>query len=91
MSNITPKKAFVVAILTLIKLFIEFLNVGENSKYVLPDNGLKTEVLIYSASIDSITQLYSSLIQWSILYKIYWKDLSNIYLELITVLVVQLK
>ena len=39
--------------------------------YVLPDNGQKTETLTYSASIDSITRLDPSLMQLSILDKIY--------------------
>ena len=59
--------------------------------YVLPDNGQKTETLTYSASIDSITRLDPSLMQLSILDKIYWKDLLIIFLELIIVLVVELK
>ena len=59
--------------------------------YVLPDNGHKTETLTYSASIDSITRLDPSLMQLSILDKIYWKDLLIIFLELIIVLVVELK
>ena len=66
-------------LIILIKPFTEFL-----------DNELKIEILTYSTSIDLITQLDSSLIQLSILYKIYWKDLSRIYWELITVLVVEL-
>ena len=59
--------------------------------YVLPDNGQKTETLTYSASIDSITRLDPSLMQLSILDKIYWKDLLIIFLESIIVLVVELK
>ena len=37
--------------------------------YVLPDNGLKIEILTYSASIYSTTQPDPSLIHLSILYK----------------------
>ena len=59
--------------------------------YVLPDIGLKTNILTYSASVDSITQPDPSLTQLLILYKISWNDLSSMYLELITVLVVELK
>ena len=59
--------------------------------YVLPDNKLKTEILTYSASIDSIAEPDLSLIQLSILYRIYWKDLSISYSRLVTVLVVELK
>ena len=43
-----------------------------------------------AASIDSITHADPSLIHLSIPHKIYRKDLSNIYLELITVSFVQL-
>ena len=57
-------------LLILIKPFIEFFNLRGNSTYVLPINGLKTEILTYSASIDSITQTDPSLTQLSILYKI---------------------
>ena len=59
--------------------------------YVLPDIGLKTNILTYSASVDSITQPDPSLTQLLIIYKISWNDLSSMYLELITVLVVELK
>ena len=59
--------------------------------YVLPENKLKTEILTYSASIDSIAEPDLSLIQLSILYRIYWKDLSISYSRLVTVLVVELK
>ena len=55
----------------LIKPFIKSLNLSGNSMYVLPHNGLKIEILTYSASIDSITQPDPSLIYSSILYKIY--------------------
>ena len=62
--------------------------------YALPDNRLKTEILIYAASIDSITQPVNSiidlsLIQLSLLYKFSWKDWSGMYLELITILVLE--
>ena len=50
----------------LIKPFTDFFNLQGNSMYVLPDNGLKTEILTYFASTDSITQPDSSLIQLSI-------------------------
>ena len=80
-------KHFIVLVLTLIKPFTEFLNLQGNLMYVLPDNGLKTEILINSASIDSITQPDPSLIKFSVLCKISWKDLSRIYFELINVLV----
>ena len=56
--------------LILIKPFIEVFNLRGNSTYVLPINGLKTEILKYSASIDSITQPDPLLTQLSILYKI---------------------
>ena len=39
--------------------------------YVLRDNKLKTEILTYSASIDSIAEPDLLLIQLSILYRIY--------------------
>ena len=39
--------------------------------YVLPDNGLKIEILTYSVSIESITQPDSSLIKLWILYKFF--------------------
>ena len=49
----TPKKAFIVVFfLILIKSLIKFLNLRRNSMYVLPDNGIKTETLTYSESID---------------------------------------
>ena len=67
----TLKKAFIIVVLILIRPFIEFLNLRGNSMYVLPDNGQKTETLTYSASIDSITRLDPSLMQLSILDKIY--------------------
>ena len=38
--------------------------------YELPDNGLQIEILIYSASIDSIVQSDPSLIQLSVLLKL---------------------
>ena len=77
--------------LILIKPFVEFLNLQGNSVYTIFDNGLKTEILTYSASFDnSITKPDPSLMQLSIQYKIYWKDLSSMYLELVTVLVVEL-
>ena len=53
--------------------------------YVLPDNGIKSEILTHSTSLDSITKPDPSLIQLLILYKSFWKDLSSMYLELITV------
>ena len=53
--------------------------------YELPDNGLKIEILKYSLPTDLITQPDPFLIQLSILYKISWKEMSNIYLELFTV------
>ena len=56
--------------LILIKPFIEVFNLRGNSTYVLPINGIKTEILKYSASIDSITQPDPLLTQLSILYKI---------------------
>ena len=37
--------------------------------YVLPDNGIKSEILTYSTSLDSITKPDPSLIQLLILYK----------------------
>ena len=40
MPNMTPKKALITTVLTLIKPFIEFLNLTGNSMYELPDNGL---------------------------------------------------
>ena len=68
--------------------FIEFFNPSGKSMYVLPINGLKTEIFTYWASIDSISQPDPSLIQLSIPYKISWKDLSRSYSsELIIVLV----
>ena len=73
--------------LTLIRPLFEFLNLLGNLMFLLPDNGLKREVLKYSSSIDSITHPNPSLIQLSILYKISWIDL----LELINVLLVELK
>ena len=82
MSDMTPKKAFAVNINQ---------TLWGNSMYVLPDNGLKTEIFTYSASADSITQQDPSLIQLLIPYKISWKGLSGSYSELITVLVVELK
>ena len=66
----TPNKAFIVTFLILIKPFIDFLNLLGNLMYMLPDNGLKIEILTYSASIESITQPDPSLIQLLILYKI---------------------
>ena len=51
--------------------FTEFLNLQDNPMYVLPDNGLKIEIFTYSASIDSVTEPDPSLIQLSILYKIF--------------------
>ena len=54
--------------------------------YVFPDNGLKIELLTYSASTDSNTQPDPSLIQLSIL----WKT-SISYSKLITLLVIELK
>ena len=75
-----------------IKPFIAILNLRGNSIYVLPSNGLETEILTHPASNDSIIIPDPSLIQLSILYKVSWKDLSSLYLsELITVLVVELK
>ena len=73
------------------KPFIEFLNTRDNSVYVLPYNGLKIEIFSYSLSTYLTTQPDSSLIQSSILYRTFWKDLSSTYLDLITVLVVELK
>ena len=59
--------------------------------YVLPENGLKIDIFTCYTSTDLITQPDPSLIQLSILYKISRKYLSSIYLELITVLIVELK
>ena len=77
--------------LILTKPFNGFLYLWGNSVYVLPNVGLKTEILTYSPSTYSITHPDPLLIQLLILYKISWKDLSSIYLELITILVVELK
>ena len=49
----------------------EFINLVGNSMYVLPDNGLSIGILTYSASIDSIIQSDPSLIQVSIILKIF--------------------
>ena len=46
----TPEKAFIFIVLILIRSFIESLNLQGNSMYVLPDNGLKTEILTYCLS-----------------------------------------
>ena len=73
------------------KPFIEFLNTRDNSVYLLSYNGLKIEVFSCSLSTYLTTQPDSSLIQSSILYRTFWKDLSSTYLHLITVLVVELK
>ena len=59
----TPKKHLLSLFLILINPFIEFLNIRGNSMHVLVHNGLKTELLTYSTSIDSITQPDSVLIQ----------------------------
>ena len=72
--------------------FTTFYNLWRNSMYVLPDNGLNIEIFTYSLFTNSITKTDPSLTQLSILNKIFWKDLSSIYLsELITVLVAELK
>ena len=62
MSDMTPVKTFIVALI-LIRPFIRFLNLQSNLMYVLPDNGLKIEIFMYSASADSNTQPDPSLIQ----------------------------
>ena len=64
----TPKKTLSL-FLILIRPIFEFLNLLDNFMYELPDNGLQTEILTYSASIDSIMQPDHSLIQLSILLK----------------------
>ena len=69
MSNMTPKKAFIVIALILIRPFIGFFNLSRNSMYVLPINGLYTEIFTYSPFIDSIIQPDPSLVQLSILFK----------------------
>ena len=91
MQNVTPKETLLSLFLIRIRPFIEFFNSLSNSMEELGDNGLETEILIYSASIDSIIRPDPSLIQLSILYKISWKDLLRSYLELFTALVVELK
>ena len=53
-----------------IKPFIAILNLRGNSIYVLPSNGLETEILTHPASNDSIIIPDPSLIQLSILYKV---------------------
>ena len=63
MSDVTTKKAFIVVVFNFNQTFAEFFNLRGNSMYVLPENGLKTEIFTYSASTDSITQPDSSLIQ----------------------------
>ena len=68
MSNMTPKKTFI-TIFSNINQAFPFLLLGK-LMYELPDNGLKTEILTYSVSIDSVTQPDPSLIQLSVLYKI---------------------
>ena len=45
MPNMTPKKHLLSLFLTLIKPFIEFLNLTSNSMYKRPDNGLQIEIL----------------------------------------------
>ena len=77
--------------LILIGPFISFLNLRRNSMYLLPDNRLKLKILTYSWCTDWITQSDSLLIQLSILHNIYGKTLSTIYLELVIVLIVELK
>ena len=74
----TPKKVFLVAAFNIIRPFIEFFNLQDNSMYVLPDNGLKIEIFTYSLFTDSITQPDPSLIQFhtKFLEKIYQ---ANIY------------
>ena len=69
MSNMTPRNPLLSLFLILIKSLIEFLNLRDNSMYVINVfNGLKAEILTYSASNDSGNQLSPWLIEWLILY-----------------------
>ena len=69
MSNMTPRNPLLSLFLILIKSLIEFLNLRDNSMYVINVfNGLKAERLTYSASNDSGNQLDPWLIEWLILY-----------------------
>ena len=62
MSNMTPKKRFIVIAFNIDQIFFEFLDLPGSSVYQLPDNGLQIETLTYSASIDLIIQPDLSLI-----------------------------
>ena len=86
MSDMALKKAFIVVDFNINQTFHWVFNLRGYSLYVLSNNELKIDIFTYSASADSITQPDPSLIQLSILYKISWKDLSSMYLELVTVL-----
>ena len=68
--------------------FFVFFNSAGNLMQEPPDKGLKVEMLMYWESVDSIIQPDTSLIQFSILYKISWKALSRLTLSFITFFVV---
>ena len=51
MSDMTPKKALIVVVFNVNQTFIVFFNLG-SSMFVLPDNGLKIEILTYSTFFD---------------------------------------
>ena len=73
----TSKKAFIAVIFNASQDFIAFLNLLDNLMYELAVNGLKIEILSYSAFIYSIAQADSSLIQLSVLQKLSSKDHIN--------------
>ena len=67
MSNMTPTKAFIAVIFNINQDLTAFLILLDNLMYELADNGLKIEILAYSASIYLMAQAFSSLIQLSVL------------------------
>ena len=70
MSNMTPKKLFIVIVFKIYQTFHWFLKLLSNLMYMPPANGLKIEIFTYLLWTDSIAQPNPSLIQLSILYKI---------------------
>ena len=84
MSNITPKKAFIVIWILIRKQFNGF----QCSSWKLT---VKRETFTYSTSVDLIIRPDPSLIQLSILLKTSWKDLFRLSSVPITVLIVELK
>ena len=71
------RKQFWSLFLMLVSSLFELLNFAGNFTWELPDNGLEVEMLMYWDFINSIINPDPSLIQLSIPYKIFWKDLQE--------------